>query len=44
VDLTARAIISDDLRYVRLSMTPVFQTVQRTSGPIVNLPIIPGGN
>ena len=44
VDLTARAIVSDDQRYVRLSMTPVFQTVQRTSGPIVNLPIIPGGN
>jgi hypothetical protein len=44
VDLTARAVVSADQRYVRLSMTPVFQTAGRSSGPVVNLPIIPGGS
>jgi hypothetical protein len=43
VDLTARAIISSDQRSVRLSLTPVFQTAARSTGPVVNLPIIPGG-
>jgi hypothetical protein len=43
IDLTARAIVSDDQRRVTLSVTPVFQTVARASGPVVNLPIIPGG-
>ncbi len=40
-NLNAQAVVSADRRYVRLSVTPVFQTVTG-SGPLVNLPLIPG--
>jgi len=41
-NLNAQAIVSADQRFIRLSVTPVFQTVTG-SGPVVNLPLIPGG-
>ncbi len=44
MDVTASAVLSADRRYLRLSMTPLFNTV--TSGrnaPVVNNPTIPGG-
>src|SRR5439155_20512361 len=45
VDLNARAVVSADQATVRISMTPVFQTVPRAgSGSVVNLPLIPGGS
>jgi hypothetical protein len=44
VDLTARAEVSADRRYVRLSVSPVFQTLGRSSNDLlVTLPLIPGG-
>ena len=44
-DLSAQAVVSADRRYVRVSLSPVFQTVNRLqSGPVVNNPFIPGGN
>jgi hypothetical protein len=44
IDLTAQAVVSADRRYVRLSVSPVFQTLGRSgSGLLVNIPLIPGG-
>jgi hypothetical protein len=44
LDMTAQAVVSPDRRYVRLSMTPVFQTLAKAqAGPLVNNPLIPGG-
>jgi hypothetical protein len=44
IDLTAQATISADRRYVRLSLSPVFNTVTgfRTT-PVINNPLLPGG-
>jgi len=44
-DLTAQAVISADRRYVRLSLTPAFNTFNRLQGSQVpfNNPLIPGG-
>jgi hypothetical protein len=43
IDVTAQAVISADRRYVRLSMTPVFNTVTGVQTiPIVVNPTIPG--
>jgi tetratricopeptide (TPR) repeat protein len=43
MDLTAQAVVAADGSYVKLSMAPVFQTTSRTQ-PVVNHPLIPGGN
>src|SRR5262249_42817898 len=44
-DLSAQAIVSSDRRELRLSLSPVSQTVNRLqSGPVVTNPFIPGGN
>ena len=43
LDVTAKAVISADRRYVRLSMTPVFNTVTGVRNvPVVVNPTIPG--
>jgi tetratricopeptide (TPR) repeat protein len=43
IDVTAQAVISADRRTVRLSMTPVFNTVTGVQlTPVVSNPIIPG--
>jgi tetratricopeptide (TPR) repeat protein len=43
LDVTAQAVLSADRRTVRLSMTPVFNTVTGTQlAPVVSNPIIPG--
>jgi hypothetical protein len=44
IELTAQATISADRRYVRLSLSPFFNTVTgfRTT-PVVNNPLLPGG-
>jgi tetratricopeptide (TPR) repeat protein len=43
VDMTAQAVIAADGSYVKLSMAPVFQTTSQVQ-PVVNHPLIPGGN
>ncbi len=44
VDLTARASISPDRRFVRFSLDPVFETMAKVqSAPVVSNPLIPGG-
>ncbi|HEY7424722.1 MAG TPA: hypothetical protein VH682_10880, partial [Gemmataceae bacterium] len=43
MDVTAQAVLSSDRRYVRLSMTPVFNTMTGVQTlPIVVNPTIPG--
>jgi len=43
-DLSAQAVISGDRRYVRLSLSPSFNTVGRVlNTPVVSNPLIPGG-
>jgi hypothetical protein len=42
MDLTAQAVVSDDRRYVTLSMAPVFQTATKVQ-PTPVLSFIPGG-
>ncbi len=43
LDVTAQAVLSADRRYVRLSMTPVFNTVTGVQNiPVVVNPTIPG--
>jgi hypothetical protein len=43
MDVTASAVLSADRRYVRLSMTPVFNTLTGvTNTPVVVNPTIPG--
>ncbi len=42
MDLTAQAVVSDDRRYVTLSMAPVFQTATKVQSTPV-LSFIPGG-
>jgi hypothetical protein len=43
IDLTAQATVSADRRYVRLSVTPMFNVVTGTQlQPMVLNPIIPG--
>jgi tetratricopeptide (TPR) repeat protein len=43
MDLAAQATVSADRKYVRVSLSPVFQTATRTdSGPLVTNPLIPG--
>ena len=43
LDLAAQATVTADGRYVRLSLSPVFQTAARNdSGPLVSNPLIPG--
>ena len=42
VNLAAQGRLSADQRYLRLSVTPVFQTANG-NGAAVNLPLIPGG-
>jgi hypothetical protein len=42
VNMAAQARLSADQNYLRVSVTPVFQTANR-QGPAVNLPLIPGG-
>jgi len=45
VDLQAQAVISQDRRSVRLSVTPVFNAATMTdTRPVVVNPVIPGGN
>jgi tetratricopeptide (TPR) repeat protein len=44
IDLTAQATVSADRRYVRLSMTPMFNVVTGTQlQSFVNNPLLPGG-
>src|SRR5207237_1418150 len=43
VDVTAQAVLSADRRYVRLSMTPVFNAVANVkAAPVVTNPTLPG--
>jgi hypothetical protein len=43
MEVTAQAVISADRRYVRLSMTPVFNTVTGVQAlPVISNPLIPG--
>ncbi len=43
LDLAAQATVSADRKYVRLTLSPVFQTSARNdSGPLVTNPLIPG--
>jgi hypothetical protein len=43
MDMTARAVVSADRSYVRLSLSPVFQTMGRMNdGPLVTNPLLPG--
>jgi hypothetical protein len=45
VDLQAQAVLAQDRRSVRLSVTPVFSEAALTDGrPVVVNPVIPGGN
>jgi hypothetical protein len=45
MDMTAQATVSADRRSVRLSLTPVFQTVTNgQSAAVLNNPMIPGGS
>ncbi|MGH7174679.1 MAG: hypothetical protein ACRELG_30810, partial [Gemmataceae bacterium] len=45
LDVTAKAVISADRRSVRLSMTPIFNTVRGAQNlPVVVNPTIPGGH
>jgi hypothetical protein len=44
-DLSAQAVISSDRRSMRVSLSPVFNTVTRNlETPVVSNPFIPGGN
>jgi hypothetical protein len=43
VDVTAQAVLSADRRYVRLSLTPVFNAATNVkAAPVVANPTLPG--
>src|SRR5262249_28933826 len=43
-DPAAPAVVADDQRPGPLPVAPGFPTLPRATGPVVNLPIIPGGS
>jgi hypothetical protein len=43
LDVTAQAVLSADRRSLKVSLTPVFNTVPSSAQPTVNNPLIPGG-